>query len=41
MHAVGRVEEGIAFSPMFRLSEKKTLTTKGEFTTWLKVKKAL
>ena len=31
--SLGRVEEGIAFSPMFRLSEKKTFTAKGEFTT--------
>ena len=36
----GRIEEGIAFSPMFRLSNKKVLKGKGEFTTWLKVKKA-
>jgi len=35
----GRVEEGIAFSPMFRLSNKKKMSQKGEFTTWLKVKK--
>jgi len=37
---LGRAEEGIAFSPMFRISIKKTYATKGEFTTWLKVKKA-
>ena len=36
----GRIEEGIAFSPMVRLSNKKSLKGKGEFTTWLKVKKA-
>ena len=35
----GRIEEGIAFSPMFRLSNKKKLNASGEFTTWLKVKK--
>ncbi len=35
----GRIEEGIAFSPMFRLSCKKTISEKGSFTTWLKVKK--
>jgi hypothetical protein len=33
-----RVEEGIAFSPMFSLLNKKKLT-KGAFTSWLKVKK--
>ena len=33
------VEEGIAFSPVYKLSVKKTLT-KGEVRTWLKVKKA-
>lgn len=36
----GRVEEGIAFSPMFRLSVKKRFTEKGELSSWLKVKKA-
>ncbi len=35
----GRVEEGIAFSPMFRLSVKKRFTKEGEFVSWLKVKK--
>ena len=34
-----RVEEGIAFSPMFRLSAKKVLT-EGRVTSWLKLKKA-
>lgn len=34
-----RVEEGIAFSPMFRISSKKTLK-EGEASSWLKVKKA-
>ncbi|MBQ7242610.1 MAG: hypothetical protein IJS52_00150 [Bacilli bacterium] len=34
-----RVEEGIAFSPMFRLSGKKTIQ-EGSVTTWLKLKKA-
>lgn len=36
--STSRVEEGIAFSPMFSLLNKKKLT-KGEFTSWLKVKK--
>ena len=36
----GRVEEGIAFSPMFRLSIKKRFVSKGELSSWLKVKKA-
>lgn len=35
----GRVEEGIAFSPMFRLSIKKKFTKEGELSSWLKVKK--
>ena len=34
-----RIEEGIAFSPMFRLSSKKTIT-RGGTKSWLKVKKA-
>ena len=33
-----RIEEGIAFSPMFRLSAKKTIT-EGSVTTWLKLRK--
>jgi len=37
--AICRVEEGIAFSPMFRLSVKKVYQKKGEFVSWLKVKK--
>lgn len=37
---LARAEEGIAFSPMFRLALKKRYSQKGEFTTWLKVKKA-
>jgi hypothetical protein len=34
------VDEGYAFSPCYRLALKKTLTTKGELITCLKVKKA-
>ncbi len=33
------VEEGIAFSPVYRLSLRKTLK-EGEVTTWLKLQKA-
>lgn len=35
----GRVEEGIAFSPMFRLSIKTHIKAKGEFSSWLNLKK--
>lgn len=35
----GRIEEGIAFSPMFRLSIKFKTNKKGEFSSWLKLKK--
>jgi hypothetical protein len=38
--ATVKAEEGIAFSPMFRLSVSQVLSSKGEFTSWLKVKKA-
>lgn len=37
---VGYVNEGYAFSPMFTLGVKKTINGKGEFKSWLKVKKA-
>ena len=33
-----RIEEGIAFSPMFRLSAKKTMK-EGRMTSWLKLRK--
>ncbi len=34
-----RIEEGIAFSPMFRLSAKRTIK-EGRVTSWLRLKKA-
>jgi len=36
----GYLREGFAFSPMFTLGMKKTVTGKGELRTWLKVEKA-
>jgi hypothetical protein len=36
----GYVREGIAFSPMYTLGIKKTVTGTGELRTWLKVEKA-
>ncbi len=38
-HDTARVEEGIAFSPVYHLSLKKTLT-KGGISTWLNLEKA-
>ena len=38
--AVGYFREGFAFSPMYTLGIKKTVKTKGELRTWLKVEKA-
>ncbi len=38
--AAGYYREGFAFSPMYTLGVKKTLTGKGELRTWLKVEKA-
>jgi hypothetical protein len=37
--STSRIEEGIAFSPMFRLSVSKSIS-KGGFTSWLSLKKA-
>ena len=36
----GYFQEGFAFSPMFTLGIRKTLTGKGELRSWLKVEKA-
>ena len=36
---VSTVEEGIAFSPVYHIALKKTIS-KGGFTTWLKLQKA-
>ena len=36
----GSVDEGYAFSPVYRLSLAKTLKGKGEIKTWLSLKKA-
>ena len=38
-HTAARIEEGIAFSPMFRLSAKRRIK-EGSVTSWLKLKKA-
>ncbi len=38
--ASGYFREGFAFSPMYTLGIKKTVKTKGELRTWLKVAKA-
>ncbi len=38
--ATGYFREGFAFSPMYTLGIKKTVKTKGELRTWLKVEKA-
>jgi hypothetical protein len=38
--ANGYFREGFAFSPMYTLGIKKTIKTKGELHTWLKVEKA-
>lgn len=38
--ASGYFREGFAFSPMYTLGIKKTVKTKGELRTWLKVEKA-
>ena len=38
-HDTAAVEEGIAFSPVYHLSLKKTLT-KGGISTWLNLEKA-
>jgi len=40
VQADGYFCEGFAFSPMYTLGIKKTLKTKGELRTWLKVAKA-
>ena len=36
----GYIKEGYAFSPMFTLGLKKKFNKKGEFVTWLRLKKA-
>ena len=36
---ISMVEEGIAFSPVYHIALKKTIS-KGGFTTWLKLQKA-
>ena len=38
--AEGYIEEGYAFSPMFKLGYKKTITDKEVFATWLNLEKA-
>jgi hypothetical protein len=38
--AVGYVEEGYAFSPMFKLGYKKKISDKEVFATWLNLEKA-
>ena len=38
-HDVAQVEEGIAFSPVYHLRLRKTIS-KGEMTTWLRLQKA-
>ena len=38
--ASGYFREGFAFSPMYTIGIKKTITGKGELRTWLKVEKA-
>ena len=38
-HDISLVEEGIAFSPVYHIALRKTIT-KGGFTTWLKLQKA-
>ena len=39
-NAEGYVKEGYAFSPMFKLGYKKTITDKEVFATWLNLEKA-
>ena len=38
--ALGYVEEGYAFSPMFKLGYKKKISDKEVFATWLNLEKA-
>jgi hypothetical protein len=38
--ALGYIEEGYAFSPMFKLGYKKTISDKEVFATWLNLEKA-
>ena len=38
--AVGYIEEGYAFSPMFKLGFKKKMSDKEVFATWLNLQKA-
>ena len=38
--ATGYVEEGYAFSPMFKLGYKKRISDKEVFATWLNLEKA-
>ena len=38
--ANGYIEEGYAFSPMFRLGFKKQITNKEVYSTWLNLEKA-
>jgi hypothetical protein len=38
--AAGYLREGFSFSPMFTLGIQKTIQSKGELRTWLKVEKA-
>ena len=38
--ALGYIEEGYAFSPMFKLGYKKVISDKEVFATWLNLEKA-
>ena len=38
--ATGYIEEGYAFSPMFKLGYKKKISDKEVFATWLNLEKA-
>ena len=38
--AEGYIEEGYAFSPMFKIGYKKTISDKEVFATWLNLEKA-
>jgi hypothetical protein len=38
--AAGYFREGIAFSPMYTIGIRKSVTGNGELRTWLKVEKA-